>query len=457
MLLCMQLSMSLFKKLLLLVNVITIQYINIIMDLTKHFQQLLDDHWTFLNAGWPTITPRNNHRTVSKEIRFMPEIKETLNRRLGPIPVYFFLVDIWPKVKYPGPYKEVEKGLLMLYHLVKGLSMEAMEPHMPKSSFHAMHSVFYKKEYTLHNKYITNCIATMFSTIKIRLLSAKEKNPVLFKHVTLHLDGHDTRATYKGESSADMYSYKLKKSGLRTQVAMDCNGMALFVSKSASCKNNADGTMLLTMKLDKRVHEMDCIALDGGYPQFLRRLIDESDTLRIQNFAHPYRKQKNKELTQEEALYNTTFGSFRSQMESLFADLGSTFEKHNNRTPVLVDKKQTYNLQLKLSLLLLNMKKMVALLKISAEPIHTAWLREGFEYPTTENDVEQPMGYVDVGALVEDGNTMAQLQNEFLGIKLHGNVNVDEDTPMDQAVIMQPGLSIELRGTKRQMDVNGNL
>jgi hypothetical protein len=35
------------------------------------------------------------------------------------------------------------------------------------------------------------------------------------------------------------------------------------------------------MKLDKRVHEMDCIALDGGYPQFLRRLIDESDTLAV--------------------------------------------------------------------------------------------------------------------------------------------------------------------------------
>jgi hypothetical protein len=50
---------------------------------------------------------------------------------------------------------------------------------------------------------------------------------------------------------------------------------------------------------------------------------------------------------------------------------------------------------------------------------------------------------------------MAQLQNEFLGLKVHGHV--DEDTPMDQAVIMQPGLSIELRGTKRQMDVNGNL
>jgi hypothetical protein len=89
-----------------------IQYVNIIMALTKHFKQLLDDHWSFLDAGWPTITPRNNHRTVSKEIGFMAQIKETLNRRLGPIPVYFFLVVIWPKCKYPGPYKEVEKGVI---------------------------------------------------------------------------------------------------------------------------------------------------------------------------------------------------------------------------------------------------------------------------------------------------------------------------------------------------------
>jgi hypothetical protein len=418
------------------------------MALVKHFNQLLDDHWGFLEAGWPTITPRNNHRTVSKEIGFMAQIKQTLHRRLGAIPVYFFLIVIWPISKYPGPYREVEKGLLILYHLVKGLSMEAMEPFMPKSSFHAMHSVFYKKEYNIHNKCITNYLATMFSTIKIRLLSAKQKNPPLFQHVTLHLDGHDTRATYKGESSADMYSYKLKKSGLRTQVAMDCNGMALFVSKSASCKNNADGTMLLTMKLDKRVHALDCIAVDGGYPQFLKRLVDDSDTLTLQNFAHPYRKKKNMELTEDEALYNSTFGSFRSQMESLFADLGSTFEKHNNRAPVLVDKKQTYNLQLKLSLLLLNKKKMVALRKIPTEPIHTAWLREGFEYPTSENDVEQPMEYVDVDALMVDGNTMAKLQEEFLGLELD-----DDDTPMEPPQRKQHGFTIEIPvRQKRRID-----
>jgi DDE superfamily endonuclease len=423
------------------------------MALSKQFNHLLEDYWGFLDEGWPSMTPAKNHRTVSKQIGFIAHIKETLYKRLGAIPVYFFVTVIWPKHKYAGPYKEVEKGLVILFHLVKGLSMEAMEPHIPKSSFHAIHSMFYKAEYNAHNKYITNCLATMFSTINIRLLSAKQKNPPLFQHVTLHLDGHDTRATYKGESSADMYSYKLKKSGLRTQVAMDCNGMALFVSKSSPCKNFADGTMLLAMKIDTKIHELDCIAVDGGYPQFLRRLVEESDSLTLQNFAHPYRKKKNQDLTEEESLYNSTFGSFRSQMESLFGDLGATFEKHNNRTPVLVDKKQTYNLQLKLSLLLLNMKKMVAMLKIPEEPIHTAWCREGFEYPTTEKDVEQPMEYVDVSALVEDGNAMARLQEEFLGLELG-----DDDTTMETSAPNRKkcGIVIEIpvRKKKQHMDVD---
>ena len=425
------------------------------MSLSKQFEQLLNEKCEFLDEGWPSITPANNHRTVSKEIGFMSHIKDVLNKRLGPIPVFFFLTMIWPQHKYPGPYKEAEKGLLLLYHIVKGLSLEAMEPHMPKSSFHAIHTIFYKKEYSTHNKFITDCLANMFSNITIRLLTAKGKNPPLFKHVTLHLDGHDTRATY-GESSAEMYSYKLKKSGLRTQVAMDINGMALWVSKSASCKNYADGTMLLAMKIDKKMHGLDCMALDGGYTQFLNKLIEEN-TLSLQNFAHPYRKKKNQELTTEETFYNETFGSFRSGMESLFADLGATFEKHNNRAPVLVDKKQTYNLQMKLSLLLLNMKKMVALLKISTDPIHTSWLRDGFEYPTAKNQMEQPMGYHEISALVEDGNAMAKLQQEFLGLSVDGDVAMEAPPGKRTRVVIEIPVRKTTKGKEMEVDEEDDL
>lgn len=395
------------------------------MALSKEFNDLIEQQWTFFDSGWPTMTPATNHRSSYKQIGHMEEIKKILYKRLGAIPVYFFLVAIWPKHRYAGPYRELDKGLVILYHLVKGLSMEDMAPHIPKSSFHAIYAVFYKTEYSSHNKLISNCLGTMFSTIKIRLLSAKQNNPALFKHVTLHVDGHDTRAKYIGATTADMYSYKLKKSGLRTQVVMDCNGMAVFVSKCAPCRNFADGTMLLAMKMERKMHKLDCIAFDGGYPQFIPRLLDNT-TLTPQNFAHPYRKKKGQSLTAEEVAYNATFGSFRSGMEALFGELGSTFEKHNNRKPVLVDKKETYNLQLKLCFLLLNIKKMVAMLKMHEEPIHTAWCRDGFEYPATDNDdVEQPLEYVEVSSLVEDGNAMAKLQQEFLGLDIG-----DEDTTM---------------------------
>ena len=82
----------------------------------------------------------------------------------------------------------------------------------------------------------------------------------MFKQVTLYLDGHDSRATY-GEDKAAMYSYKLKKSGLRTQVAIDANGMVLFVSKSASCRDNNDGKMLQEMGIGKKIDSMDVTGL----------------------------------------------------------------------------------------------------------------------------------------------------------------------------------------------------
>ena len=85
----------------------------------------------------------------------------------------------------------------------------------------------------------------------------------MFQHVIMMLDGHDSWATY-GEDKAVMYSYKLKKSGLRTQVAIDVNGMVLLASKSASCHDNNGSKMLQEIGIDKRMHEMHCLALDGG-------------------------------------------------------------------------------------------------------------------------------------------------------------------------------------------------
>ncbi|KAL1932249.1 hypothetical protein VTP01DRAFT_9305 [Rhizomucor pusillus] len=65
------------------------------------------------------------------------------------------------------------------------------------------------------------------------------------------------------------YSYKLKKSGFRTEVCTDINGMVLFVSDAAPCLTNNDGSMLSEMNLKGKVNKYDCVAIDGGYALFV--------------------------------------------------------------------------------------------------------------------------------------------------------------------------------------------
>lgn len=383
------------------------------MDINLHFQKLLDEHWVFTTENWPTQEIANNHRTSGKMIPYMKNVKDTLMNRLGPLPVFYFLVVIWSQDVYPGPYREVEKGLLLLYHLVSGKAMVELSPHIPKSSFHAIHTEFYKIHKRKHTKMISNHLANMFSTFPLRYMWAKLHNPPLFQHVTLHLDGHDTRLSCEEKSSADMYSYKLKKAGVRTQVCTDCMGMTILVSKSMPCKDNNDGTMLVAMKIHKHIHPLDVIAVDGGYPQYIKKLMDDSD-LTKKNFCYPIRKHRGKDFTKDESEYNSTFGSFRSQIEATFGDLGTIFAKHNNRRPVLVSKIETYNLQLQLCLLLMNIKKMVGHLDIEPEPIHSAWTRDGFDYPTTNGKLEQNLETIPVADMLKDIKDMAMLQDEFM-------------------------------------------
>lgn len=376
-----------------------------------------------MGEEWPTRELPNNHRTGIKIVGHIKDVKETLVKRLGPLPVFFFLVVIWSGTLYPGPYRDVEKGLLVLYHLVTGKTMVEMSPHIPKSSFHAIHTDFYKDRRRMHAKQISYLLATMFSTFPLRLMCAKLVNPPLFQHVTLHLDGHDTRLSCEEKSSADMYSYKLKKAGVRTQVCTDCNGMAILVSKSLPCKDNNDGTMLLGMKIHKHIHPLDCIAVDGGYTQFIKKLVEDND-LTKKNFCYPIRKHRGKDLAEDEANYNNIFGSFRSQIEASFGDLGATFAKHNNRRPVLVSKIETYNLQLQLCLLLMNIKKMVKHLEIELEPIHSAWMRDGFDYPAKNGALEQNLENIPVADMLEDMESMTKLQDEFMKMS---TMEMDQD------------------------------
>jgi hypothetical protein len=51
--------------------------------------------------------------------------------------------------------------------------------------------------------------------------------------------------------------------------------------------DNNDGKMLLEMGIGKRVHQMDCIALDGGCTQYIGDLLEKEKDLSDCNFCFP--------------------------------------------------------------------------------------------------------------------------------------------------------------------------
>ncbi|KAG2216300.1 hypothetical protein INT45_012478 [Circinella minor] len=219
-----------------------------------------------------------------------------LLKQLGYIPVFYFLNNLYGNKEYPGPYKEIEKGLILLYYLVSGKPGNDMHEFIPYSTFYDIYKRFWITNYNDINKVTKKDLDELFSNIKIRILAAKVNNPQGFKNVTLFLDGHDSKIKYYNlsESSKTLYSYKLKGKGIRTQIMSDMNNMITYVSDSKKCAIGNDGTMFLNMKLYKnKISEADCIGFDGGYDLFIDKFIDHADnynssnTFINRNFMYP--------------------------------------------------------------------------------------------------------------------------------------------------------------------------
>jgi hypothetical protein len=168
------------------------------------------------------IKKKYNHKTELKnikEIRFVNVLLE----HLGYLPVFYFLNIIYGTQEYPGPYLEIDKASLLLYHMVSGLSGQKMKQLMCYTTFYDLYSKIridnIKKRIKILNKDLLN----LFSNMKIRLLSAKLNNPTGFKNVTLIIDGHDSKIKYYNPDTKriKLYSCKLKQLNVRTQIFCD--------------------------------------------------------------------------------------------------------------------------------------------------------------------------------------------------------------------------------------------
>lgn len=404
---------------------------NIDKLITDEANLIVVNNWDFLNYNWPIIHNKYKHRTIIKHIDYINIIKKKLLNKIGYIAVFYFLIVLYTNKEYPGPYFEIEKGLFLLYHLVSGISgKEEIDKYIPQSTFHYFYKKFWMDEdnYKRLSKIVNDSLNNMFSNVRLRILSAHKWNPDLFKHVTLILDGHDSRINYTDTEikHSRLYSYKFKKNGLRTQFTSDMNDMILFISKSNFCSDSSDGTMFLNMRLYNKMDNKDTIAIDGGYTLFVEQFIDKSSEKGYEfshdNFVYPIRKNPGESLSISEDHFNKTFGSFRSKIENQFSELGNKFYRFNNNKSVTkMDNIKFYNLQFKVACLLKNIQKFTELFNVPVLPHHKLWESENFEFPVEKRLLDIVVSNDKRNR--EKLNKMVELQNSFI----HMNIT---ETPM---------------------------
>ncbi|KAF0975779.1 hypothetical protein FDP41_005106 [Naegleria fowleri] len=199
----------------------------------------------------------------------------------------------------------------------------------------------------------------MFSNPIIRCLTGIIENEKGFKDGTTFLDGHDTRIEYSNLAKypkREYWSYKYKDSGLRTQVLMDNQELAIAISKSLPCAPNTDIGMFKQMERIPKLLDpsVDVLYFDGGYflgiPDYIEKLQEKGYDFDESNFRTPIRKPRNQDLTYSEAQYNEEFGAFRGMIETLFSHIGEKFKFFNPHSVAKMsgDLENVWNLKLHL-------------------------------------------------------------------------------------------------------------
>lgn len=237
-----------------------------------------------------------------------------------------------------------------------------MEIYIPESSFFKIYESLFIKNYDFLDQWLNEKMKFCFSSPLLRLLCAKKTNPGVIDNVTLILDGHHNRIIYQDIhlDKNELYSWKLKNNGLNTQFIIDINRICVYISDSLPCKQNTDDNMFLDINPDLFYYETDCIAFDGLYENSVHEYIEKYKTIgyniSLHNFCYPIKKDKNILLKDDEKDFNDMLGGFRSKIETYFAELGNIFNRFNGKMKVRITDNKIYNIQLKLAIVLLNLK-----------------------------------------------------------------------------------------------------
>ena len=355
--------------------------------LNEEYKNIYNENWYFMSNTYKSNIEKQYNRTKIGNYLSIQKVKEHVYNLLGAIPVFIFLTEIISKIKLPSPIYNIEKGILILELLLNGFSISEMKVYDPNDSFYKVYKSIFIDNANFLEEWIDKLMLSCFSNNDTRLLFSKIHNPPNFEHITMMMDGRTNKIIIEDIDldKTDLYSYKLKKNGLNTQFVLTSEGFIIYVSESLPCKYNNDDNMFISnVNLNSFFKLTDCLVFDGIYENVINEVITKYNNIgldiSLDNFCFPIRKEKNIPLDLDELNFNKQLSGYRSTIEAFFGNFSNTFSRFGPRANVRITKERTFNIQLKLSCLLFNIKKFVELNKIDEKSYYKLWMEENFDF-----------------------------------------------------------------------------
>lgn len=217
---------------------------NITINNLKHeVNKLKENEWKVIDNYWDSdikILPnlmnnRTNNYNKLKNISSIQGIKNVLLNKIGVIPVYFFLNVLFGNYTYTGAYRNIDKGLLLLYQLITGDSNNNMSLLM--GTYKKLYNEFWVIRNKELNKKVDLFLKNMFSNIDIRLINAEIYNPDNLKTPTYIFDTYSSLYEINRSNNISILGYA-------THFLCDNNGMITYVSETKIYTNDKNSSFV---------------------------------------------------------------------------------------------------------------------------------------------------------------------------------------------------------------------
>lgn len=215
---------------------------------------------------------------------------------------------------------------------------------------------------------------------------------------------------------------------------------SLYINNYEILENWIDEKMLLDININKFYNEVDCICFDGLYENTVKEFIEKFNNIGfnicLKNFCYPIKKDKGIELSIDERKFNEELGGFRSIIEKYFAELGNIFIRFNGQTKVRITDNKTYNIQLKLAVVLLNIKYFTELFGIGENIHYSKWKDNNFDYYYPQNNELNTEITLKTKYKIDHIMDIKTLQTQFINNLSIGDIdandNMEEDIVVDK-------------------------